>query len=76
MGKEDGGVGGAFSPNYKSCQSNNERGEWCVSREALSRVSVFAGARDGGESGRRARRRGDGIPMRARKTGTTRSGFR
>lgn len=36
-----------FLPTTKAVRGNNKHGEWCVSREALSRVSVRTGQREG-----------------------------
>lgn len=35
-----GGEKSLFLPTTKAVRGNNKHGEWCVSREALSRVSV------------------------------------
>lgn len=60
QGGEEGGVGefgrlrekgggerSLFLPTTKAVRGNNKHGEWCVSREALSRVSVRTGQREG-----------------------------
>lgn len=36
-----------FLPTTKAVKGNNKHGEWCVSREALSRVSVQTGKSEG-----------------------------
>lgn len=42
-----GGEKSLFLPTTKAVRGNNKHGEWCVSREALSRVSVWTGQREG-----------------------------
>lgn len=54
-----------FLLTTKAVRANNEHGEWCVSREALSRVRV----RTGQGEGRRERERGCEKQMMERKTG-------
>lgn len=39
-GGGEGGERSLFLPATKAVRGHNEHGEWCVSREALSRVSV------------------------------------
>lgn len=53
LGDEGGGQGRGrfFSPATKAVRGNNEHGEWCVSREALSRVSVRTGHTRSGKEG-------------------------
>lgn len=42
--EKGGGEKSLFLPTTKAVRGNNKHGEWCVSREALSRVSVRTGA--------------------------------
>lgn len=52
FGRQGGqGRGRFFSPATKAVRGNNEHGEWCVSREALSRVSVRTGHTRSGKEG-------------------------
>lgn len=46
-GRRGGGERSLFLPTTKAVRGNNKHGEWCVSREALSRVSVRTGQREG-----------------------------
>lgn len=58
--EEGGGERSLFLPTTKAVSGNNKRGEWCVSREALSRVSVRTGQREGiRKTGRRKTNDGD-----------------
>lgn len=54
-----GGGGGGLVASTKAVRGNNEHGEWCVSREALSRVSVRTGYT-------RSRKEGNGQMMELR----------
>lgn len=58
---EGGGERSLFLPATKAVRGNNKHGEWCVSWEALSRVSVRTGQREGGrEEGNKKRETNDG----------------
>ena len=65
-GRGGGGGGGGrggerslFLPATKAVRGNNKHGEWCVSREALSRVSVRTGRGRGHKKERKGTERGE-----------------
>ena len=54
-----GGERSLFLPATKAVRGNNKHGEWCVSREALSRVSVRTGRGRGHKKERKGTERGE-----------------
>ena len=55
--EEGGGERSLFLPTTKAVRGNNKHGEWCVSREALSRVSVRTGQGRGHKEKRKGERK-------------------
>lgn len=55
--EEGGGERSLFLPTTKAVRGNNKHGEWCVSREALSRVSVRTGQGRGHKKKRKGERK-------------------